>query len=97
MCVLHVSESKPLTSGALEKSNQRGPGIPSLKTPGARMLSFGGSITWEKGNTYGTGIGMFPRFHYPVSVLTRYEKPVLACFIAGVVNTHVDADLAHSL
>lgn len=39
-------ESNPATSGALVKSNHRGPGVPLLKIPGARISSFGGSSTW---------------------------------------------------
>lgn len=40
-----VAASNPFTSGALEKSKYRGPGVPSLKIPGARTSSFGGSDT----------------------------------------------------
>ena len=51
LCPAHVMsesqrlESKPSMSGALEKSNHRGPGVPLLKIPGARISSFGGSST----------------------------------------------------
>lgn len=51
LCPAHVMsesqrlESNPSTSGALEKSNHRGPGVPLLKIPGARISSFGGSST----------------------------------------------------
>lgn len=47
MSTEHELESKPGTSGALEKSNQRGPGVPSLNTPGASTSSFGGSDTYN--------------------------------------------------
>lgn len=50
-CPLHlilegqVDESNPSTSGALEKSKYRGPGVPLWRMPGERTSSFGGSNT----------------------------------------------------
>ena len=44
----HVLESKPFTSGALENSNHRGPGVPWPKISGATTSSLGGSTTFTR-------------------------------------------------
>lgn len=44
----HVLESKPFTSGAREKSNHRGPGVPWPKISGATTSSLGGRATFTR-------------------------------------------------